>query len=388
MAKIKIGELYNKPIVKGDKNLVENHEIYVDDLINGSQGGSTTNELKRNDVNFFDYDGTLLYAYSWEEAKNLKALPALPKHEGLEVREWNYTLEDIKEQEGISYMINGESCMYVETASVDGVEYGIYTNIDYSYVDYYAIKATDTIELGTKCVGCRFRNNILTLYEDNIYYVENIFTSIGKVDVGACVYDSNGNQVKVLGVHIYERNISEDDLTYYDNEIVEVISIPASLSEITDMNFQNSLFLQDLKIPKNSTFANNGYDTFNNCQVNNAYINGAGREYFALVYPLQVFNIPDNTITISIPWGCVMNMPESILKITSDFFTSNGSEISTFVNFTKAKGVPSIEAPQFEDEKLVYVVVPDELYSEWINSTNWSSMANSIYKHSDVPWLK
>lgn len=63
-----------------------------------SGGGSTGGELKRNDVNFFDYDGTLLYSYSWDEAKKLTELPALPVHPEYEVREWNYTLEDIKEQ--------------------------------------------------------------------------------------------------------------------------------------------------------------------------------------------------------------------------------------------------------------------------------------------------
>ena len=68
-------------------------------IVKGNGGGSTTpTKLQRNDVNFFDYDGTLLYSYSWDEAKELTELPALPIHNGLEVREWNYTLEDIKEQ--------------------------------------------------------------------------------------------------------------------------------------------------------------------------------------------------------------------------------------------------------------------------------------------------
>lgn len=32
MAKKKIGEIYNKPIVIGDKNEVEKHEIHIDEL--------------------------------------------------------------------------------------------------------------------------------------------------------------------------------------------------------------------------------------------------------------------------------------------------------------------------------------------------------------------
>lgn len=59
-----------------------------------TEGGGTSGELERNDVNFFDYDGTLLYAYSWEEAKNLTELPTAPEHEGLVTYGWNYTIED------------------------------------------------------------------------------------------------------------------------------------------------------------------------------------------------------------------------------------------------------------------------------------------------------
>ena len=75
----------------------------VDSMGTSSGGGNSGDNsgddgLKRNDVNFFDYDGTLLYAYTYEEACALTELPPLPIHDGLEVREWNYTLEDIKAQ--------------------------------------------------------------------------------------------------------------------------------------------------------------------------------------------------------------------------------------------------------------------------------------------------
>lgn len=94
--KKKIGEIYNKPIVVGNKNEINKNEIHVDELVTSKE--SESKELERNDINFFDYDGTLLYAYTWEEAKNLTQLPPLPTHGNLEVKEWNYTLEDIKAQ--------------------------------------------------------------------------------------------------------------------------------------------------------------------------------------------------------------------------------------------------------------------------------------------------
>jgi dTDP-4-dehydrorhamnose reductase len=43
----------------------------------------TISQLDYKDVNFYDYDGTLLYAYTKDEALALEALPKAQKHEGL-----------------------------------------------------------------------------------------------------------------------------------------------------------------------------------------------------------------------------------------------------------------------------------------------------------------
>lgn len=57
-----------------------------------------TREDTEKDVNFYDYDGTLLYAYTLEEAQALTELPPAPtpKKEFLVFDEWNWTLEQIK----------------------------------------------------------------------------------------------------------------------------------------------------------------------------------------------------------------------------------------------------------------------------------------------------
>lgn len=47
-------------------------------------------------VNFYDYDGTLLYSYTLEEAQALTALPDGPVHDGLVFDGWNYSLENVK----------------------------------------------------------------------------------------------------------------------------------------------------------------------------------------------------------------------------------------------------------------------------------------------------
>lgn len=49
------------------------------------------------DVNFIDYDGTLLYSYTAEEFANLEEMPEIPAHEDLSATEWTYTLSNAKE---------------------------------------------------------------------------------------------------------------------------------------------------------------------------------------------------------------------------------------------------------------------------------------------------
>lgn len=49
-----------------------------------------------NDVNFIDYDGTIIYSYTAENFAALTALPPNPTHDGLTAQGWNWTLADAK----------------------------------------------------------------------------------------------------------------------------------------------------------------------------------------------------------------------------------------------------------------------------------------------------
>lgn len=66
------------------------------DSIQTGGGSAPTEEIKEKDVNFFDYDGTLIASYTEAEAKALTTLPTPPEHSGLVFQGWNYTLEEVK----------------------------------------------------------------------------------------------------------------------------------------------------------------------------------------------------------------------------------------------------------------------------------------------------
>jgi len=63
--------------------------------VNVEGGGASASQ---SDVNFIDYDGTILYSYTASEAQSLTELPANPSHSGLTAQGWNWTLAQIKAQ--------------------------------------------------------------------------------------------------------------------------------------------------------------------------------------------------------------------------------------------------------------------------------------------------
>lgn len=75
-----------------------------------SQTGNAIRALKgaavmvEKDFNFYDYDGTLLHAYTRGEMWSLDELPPLPPHEGLVAQGWTHTLEELQ---GLSRAIVG-----------------------------------------------------------------------------------------------------------------------------------------------------------------------------------------------------------------------------------------------------------------------------------------
>ena len=65
----------------------------VSGIQTGGGGGATVAE---KEVNFFDYDGTLVHSYTVAEAQALTELPPGPEHKGLIFQKWNWSLEDVK----------------------------------------------------------------------------------------------------------------------------------------------------------------------------------------------------------------------------------------------------------------------------------------------------
>lgn len=71
-------------------------------------------DAEEKDVNFIDYDGTIVYSYTVDEFNALTEMPANPTHSGLTAEGWNWTLSDAKTYlQTCKYLVIGQN--YITT---------------------------------------------------------------------------------------------------------------------------------------------------------------------------------------------------------------------------------------------------------------------------------
>ena len=77
------------------KRLLTGGKYCPDDIVVEAVGGASV-DVEEKDVNFYDYDGTLLHSYTLAEVQEMSELPPLPTQPGLICQGWNWTLEDLQ----------------------------------------------------------------------------------------------------------------------------------------------------------------------------------------------------------------------------------------------------------------------------------------------------
>lgn len=352
-------------------------------------------EVKRNDVNFFDYDGTLLYSYSWEDARKLTNLPEAPSHEDMSFVGWNYTLEDIKAQGGILVSIDGSfwDTRTIKEMEIEGETYKCileYGESSYEGEDVWIIITQGNFEKGSLCYWAGNNTGEWVIDKDDDgtpfdSYVEVAINYVGKVDVGACYEDFQGNAVSspYSNVLIIPRGV-EDIGSNNVSGVFTVVSIPNTVTLISSNAFSNAHFLNELKIPCNCYVAD-GYPAFMLCSISsywhnfsfvmNNVITGTIGSPFYLQDGLMAL---EGTFSSILP--CYVVVPNYIQYCGDDTFVF-GSSNSGIVDFSLCDYIPHCESNTFEGGTII--IVPDALYDEWINETNWSAHADYIYKTSE-----
>ena len=317
-------------------------------------------------VNFYDYDGTLCYAYTAEEAAALTALPANPTHEGLTSQGWNWSLSNIKTYltnhpdavlsigqmyvttDGKTKMvvdINATRLVFVSytvsTINIASIDWGDGSTVEYldgrgggSISHIYDEEGEYTIsidpgvgsgfELGAPplYVGGREYFTIKEMYFGPVTYInaETLFSQ-----AGALKYLTMPNTVTYIGTSAFSGCISLQTLiipkgvTYIDGaaftmcRCLEHLCLPDTLTKIYYRAFLNCNFIKTLSIPDTVTYIDESAfeDCFalENLTLSNALVD----ENNAFALGMNVFSYCHRLKSINIPSGITV-VPEGIFN--------------------------------------------------------------------------
>ena len=377
--------------------------IQVEGIFTGGGGASASS--KPNDVTFIDYDGTILYSYSLEEAQALTDLPTLPSHDGLVCQGWNWTLEAIKALNrpvtvGAMYITdNGATRLRIRIATAGRMTVPLY--IGQTVANGVSINWGDGSAAET-LAGTGNVNTSHTYAETGDYVIslmpqEGCTLSFGNGSSSNCVMGSTENNGRVYcnmlqDVYIGKNVTSIGDYAFNYCSSLASITIPDGVTSISSSAFSYCYSLASITIPDGVTSIGNYAFSYCSSLASIAIPDGVtsiGSSAFSYCYSLVSIAIPTGVTSIgnnafqycyslasiTIPTGVTsiggsafsycyslasITIPAGVTSIGNDAF----SYCYSLASITIPDGVTSIRRSVFSYcYSLVSITIPDGVTS-------------------------
>ena len=245
----------------------------IESIPSGGGGGA----VEKKDVNFYDYDGTLLYSYTAAEALALGAMPDLPDHEGLRGDTWNYNLgqmqayvNDYKKMDIGAMYVPTDNAMHLtwEAATTDDLEAAL--NLSGTVSNAVSVDWGDGSPVET-WAGTSLQRKTHTYSAVGTYEVK-VMCSSGNIVLSSYIYgakkvigsDGSTGTVNNNRVCRYTKVIIPSVVTsignncFYDCPSLRYILIPPSVTSLGSTCFYNNSSLQSVVIPSSVTSLGNG----------------------------------------------------------------------------------------------------------------------------------
>lgn len=438
-------ETTKSKIVYGDRTLIDLTEDTVTpaSLKSGvtahdASGAKITGTLdtappKESDINFWDYDGTLLYSWTVAELATKTELPPLPSHDGLVCQGWNWTLQDIKDAGreldiGALYITDdGKTRLYVDvdTETWDDfvlnywqshhnattVDWGDgttpETKYDYSWVEHrhvYAssgsyvitlsVKEGTTMKLGNGSNGRRLIANSET--------DSGRCAMLKQVEIGERMTNVTERAfyaaVRLKSVAVPSGVLFDPWRTF--EQAANIRSVTAAFSSAISQTFYQCTNLRAIATPKGMTQADDYAVTSTAIRqinfdmtaalsaqalerVHIKAVNGQVRDFSSCRSLLEVTIPADATTFVAAAFqgdyalrrvtclGDIASIPAQVFQRCYPL---------RFVDFTHCTAVPTLANVNAFDQThaQLEIRVPASLVDAWKAATNWSSLADHI----------
>lgn len=205
---------------------------------------------KESDINFWDYDGTLLYSWTLAELATKTELPPLPSHDGLICQGWNWTLQDIKDA-GRELDIGA---LYI----TDDGKTRIYVDVDTETWDDFVLnywqdpRNATTVDWGDGTTP-ETVNKDSWIEHRHVYAASGSYVITMSVKEGATIQLGNGSNDRML--------IANGNTDIGRCTMLRRVEVGARATTITNKTFQACSRLESISIPQNVEVK--GYLTFN-----------------------------------------------------------------------------------------------------------------------------
>jgi hypothetical protein len=378
-----------------------NPQDFADEIKNIESG--TWDELKRvqkKDVNFYDYDGSILYSYTAEQAIALSELPPFVSHENLTQTAWNHTLSEVREM--------ARNCGHASVGAIftttDGFTY-IYIVLNNTLDVSINLSTWNKGEVSVDWGDGNVEQNSITsgVAFTHTYAKNGRYTiKINRIS-GTAIFNGFTPNDVVKGVHIgnmtqagannlpnalffTSTTLSNNSSTYYGGWI----NIPTSVSSCRFSGFGKGITYSP-SCANISCISANGLKEFVNNGACSSFNNNFCLEYIYGETPMVAWGISwsptlrhvQNPIGTEIPDGC-FSYSKSLTEFKSPDVTRVGTQAFSYsgikvLDMSACTSVPTLaNANAFLNTSLTEIRVPMALVDEWKAATNWSTYADYI----------
>lgn len=256
-------------------------------------GSGTTSDVALKDVNFYDYDGTLVASYTLAEAQELAALPDGPTHDGLTFQGWNWSLEKIH---ALTHPMN-VGAMYITDDGATRLKILVWDTARSNVPLYFSQTVANGVTIdwgdGSATETLAGTGNVNTTHQ---YTATGDYTiSLAVADGCALGLGSNSLDYSVMGIITTNKN------RVYCN-LLQNVQIGGSVTSIGKYAFCYCYSLSSITVPDSVTSIGNS--VFSNCY-------GMAEYHLKPTTPPTLSN---NNAFQGIPSDCIIYVPAGCLE--------------------------------------------------------------------------